>query len=604
MISQNVIGKELSESISNLKVTINIPNNNNTIKVWAHGPLNGESKILANDKVEATIKNLPSYTAVDIRVVFDKEVINASNKITNVNALDKIVRYETALEEEANRKREEIKNAKIKEIENWFSKLDEAPTRNNYDDLMGIILELGDDTLESQYINRLIKYQDKVDEFEYVNFSSLIKASDYTSYLFAKDNPDRVFSQTLRKKMNNELEALREKLLLKELKLEMILIAVSSGFLVISYITLNKNKFGSRKIKNVDPKYIRDLPDNLSPLGVGLLVDKSINKNEISATLLDLIRRKIVTVEKDYKNNYVFRLNFDAKQLSASDKQFVRMIFGFEDTLNMKQMKKINSVYFTKWRDYELNLLKNKDLIEYTEPKDTINGDFLIVGIILTFTIFLSPLGLLLISIYGFKRYRENIHMFYIMIINALLMFGSAINNHLTHISIIFIIISTIIIKKNLSKTPTKIKMELKEKGKVERKRLYAIRNFLNDFSKIDEKEIPEVALWESYLVYATAFGIGDKVLKNMKIKLENQQVDFSSSSVFLDAYAWNTILNSASYLSNSVSAASKPDVHFSSSSGSSDSGSFSSGSGGGGGFSGGSSGGGSFGGGGGGGRF
>ena len=78
------------------------------------------------------------------------------------------------------------------------------------------------------------------------------------------------------------------------------------------------------------------------------------------------------------------------------------------------------------------------------------------------------------------------------------------------------------------------------DKGKEERNKLYAIRNFLNDFSIINEREIPEVTLWERYLVFATAFGIGEKVLKSMQIKLENQQVEVLSSNLLLDGYICN----------------------------------------------------------------
>ncbi len=40
----------------------------------------------------------------------------------------------------------------------------------------------------------------------------------------------------------------------------------------------------------------------------------------------------------------------------------------------------------------------------------------------------------------------------------------------------------------------------------------------MSDFSLMKEKEVPELILWEKYLVYATAFGISEKVLKQLKI--------------------------------------------------------------------------------------
>ena len=41
----------------------------------------------------------------------------------------------------------------------------------------------------------------------------------------------------------------------------------------------------------------------------------------------------------------------------------------------------------------------------------------------------------------------------------------------------------------------------------------------MEDFSYLNEKEVPQLVLWEKYLVFATAFGIADKVLKQLKVK-------------------------------------------------------------------------------------
>lgn len=40
----------------------------------------------------------------------------------------------------------------------------------------------------------------------------------------------------------------------------------------------------------------------------------------------------------------------------------------------------------------------------------------------------------------------------------------------------------------------------------------------MSEFSLMKEKEVPELVLWEKYLVYATVFGISEKVLKQLKV--------------------------------------------------------------------------------------
>ena len=109
----------------------------------------------------------------------------------------------------------------------------------------------------------------------------------------------------------------------------------------------------------------------------------------------------------------------------------------------------------------------------------------------------------------------------------------------------------------------------------------------------MDEKELPEVALWEKYLVYAVVLGCAKKLSKTMKIKMETMNID---SSITFDPYTFTHFAVISHAVSSSVHSA-----HAASSVSSSGGSSWSSGSGGGGGFSGG---GGFGGGGGGGGRF
>ena len=46
-------------------------------------------------------------------------------------------------------------------------------------------------------------------------------------------------------------------------------------------------------------------------------------------------------------------------------------------------------------------------------------------------------------------------------------------------------------------------------------RQLLGLRKYLLDFSLIGEREIKEMKLWKEYLVYATLFGIADKVCDN-----------------------------------------------------------------------------------------
>lgn len=48
-------------------------------------------------------------------------------------------------------------------------------------------------------------------------------------------------------------------------------------------------------------------------------------------------------------------------------------------------------------------------------------------------------------------------------------------------------------------------------------RKVFGLKKFLEDFTLANERHLSEVALWNDYLVYATLFGIGDQVMKDMK---------------------------------------------------------------------------------------
>lgn len=111
---------------------------------------------------------------------------------------------------------------------------------------------------------------------------------------------------------------------------------------------------------------------------------------------------------------------------------------------------------------------------------------------------------------------------------------------------------------------------------------LYGLKKFLNDFSRIYEKEPIEVALWEDYLIFGQLFGIADKVAKDFKdIYPDVITEDMYTDIVFVNYFSYHAMVDTASAKSRAESYSA-----------------------GGGGFSSGGGGGGSFGGGGGGGGF
>lgn len=67
----------------------------------------------------------------------------------------------------------------------------------------------------------------------------------------------------------------------------------------------------------------------------------------------------------------------------------------------------------------------------------------------------------------------------------------------------------------------------LTQKGVDEKEKWEGLKNYMQDFSMLDKREVPEIVIWEKFLVYATAFGIANKVLEQLKTVYPNINEQF-----------------------------------------------------------------------------
>ena len=59
-------------------------------------------------------------------------------------------------------------------------------------------------------------------------------------------------------------------------------------------------------------------------------------------------------------------------------------------------------------------------------------------------------------------------------------------------------------------------------------KEVIEFKNFLKDFTILNQREAPEVHLWNQYLIYAALFGVADKVSKQMKKLYPTEYTEYS----------------------------------------------------------------------------
>ena len=99
------------------------------------------------------------------------------------------------------------------------------------------------------------------------------------------------------------------------------------------------------------------------------------------------------------------------------------------------------------------------------------------------------------------------------------------------------------------------------ETGKEEMRHVIELKNFLKDFTKIDERTAMETILWKEYLIYAQLFGIADKVSKQMAKLFPAEMEQFTQSigtdhTTFMRALTYNSSMTSSAVL-NALSKAS-----------------------------------------------
>ena len=114
-------------------------------------------------------------------------------------------------------------------------------------------------------------------------------------------------------------------------------------------------------------------------------------------------------------------------------------------------------------------------------------------------------------------------------------------------------IIAIIINRKSINKINV-----YTQKGIDEQKQWKDLERYMKDFSKLDEREIPEIIIWEKFLIFATVFNIADKVLEQLKIVYPNMENNISINNYGYMNAMMNTDFSRSftNAISNSISSA------------------------------------------------
>ena len=268
------------------------------------------------------------------------------------------------------------------------------------------------------------------------------------------------------------------------------------------------------RVKNSVGKYLRELPDDSSPALVGSFMTDSISGNEILATIVDLIRRKILRLETSEEKS-IITLVGNTEKLSAQERVIVDIYindFGDGKSLDLKSFGFFQKVpmstarKFEKWKTIIQSEMNRKDLV-----------------------------------FEGFKGMGKDL--FYKSLCGIILgikFFGNILEKAMESKMFLIIIIMWVILFISLTKAryPRKELAEAKDKWQ-------AFKNFLSDYSQLEEAKITSVHLWEQYFVYAVALGVSEKVVKAYKKALDMGVID-QGVNKFRTSPIFNTMFNSS----------------------------------------------------------
>ena len=433
------IGEDFEISADKVTGTITLPSmaeSTDDIKVWGHTEqLNGEIHVTDKNKIKFQIDNFNAGRYVEVRILFQKEMIETSGRTYNENRYDTVIEEETKWANQANLRREweEIEEEVIATF------------------VVFIIIALC-----IIFIEKAVKYGKKL-------------------------------------------------------------------------ASINKYK-PEQKLD-----YFRELPDkNTTPGEATYILEEPYNRFSgyygkiFSATLLDLKLKKYIDlrVEKNEKKKdkiYIKRLKPADEKLKSDEKNILDFIYRVNKSKEEVEIKELEKYIREHSTSVEKLIKQSKKNIESQLGKEgKINKS----------------------EIDEYSNYGGTSGVYYVFAIMVLFWAFP--------LAIVFLINGILCskIKKNIN--------VLTQKGIDEKEKWKGLKKYMEDFSLLNEKEVPAIEVWEHYLVYATAFGIADKVLKQLKTIYPNiDELDTINTSTYMYfMYHSNFSSSFTSSINSSISSA------------------------------------------------
>lgn len=359
---------QIEEEIKSLEITIHVSNNLELLKGYVHK--DGTIKIIDEETLQINVKDLKLNDNLDIRVVFDNNIVKA-NKVTTENVLEKIEDLEEKFEEEINIPLDDEYIKVQEEAYQLVTKVEQTYNRTDYENAVIAINKLKEkDELKIDLLIRLMNVEPKIERKETIT----------------------------------------------KVILSSILLIWSIGIIIIIYQLYKKNS------KNINNK--------LELIDIGYIMRRKITNNDFAALLLSLNANKKITITK---TNGTYKLKQNTKDLSIIEQKLIKLIFeeNEETTFTKIQKRAINNYdnfinNYSNLLNTTMNEINKKHYYENLFLIKIIGIFYSILGIIMSIfligkdtyfssyiTLFIAVITLIFLVLFykrtpdGLKKYQE-----------------------------------------------------------------------------------------------------------------------------------------------------------------------------------------------------
>ena len=361
------------------------------------------------------------------------------------------------------------------------------------------------------------------------------------TYLSNTINSDYVNPNIL--KENEEYDYINERIYIL-----VIIITISVILLILSLIINNQKK---------TTDYRRDTSNLISPILAEAIIDGKIGLKElIMTTIVELNIRGNINIINNDTLELVSYDNLEIYEQSIVNLLFKNKTIKFSDINNTFANSNKSTIQFTQKMSlikkcllekiYSMNIFSkgltflNKAiglctiLISINMPQILLNNSslmkkfFFIFSLLITFYYIKSNIGKKTIReeiITNNKRRTViDIRIVLLLILTVFIIISTSINVAKYHI--IFFMFTLLVICLNIYIAYHSQGIILTKEGKEEQLKLVELKNYINDYSLIRNRDLESVIIWDKYLAYATAFGIPNKITNSIYEKWYNLNIN------------------------------------------------------------------------------